>query len=367
MSTIIFILVLGLLIFIHEFGHFIAAKLTGMKVEEFAVGFKPAIFQKKKGETNYLLGIIPIGGYVKILGENPNDDEEKKLSKADKKKTFSSRPKWAQITVLSMGVIFNILLAWILISITLIIGISTSGDDFPAEYTYDKGVEILDVEKDFPADKSGLSKGDIILKIQGGEEFIFDKTAEDYRNFLKDHRKNLKIVYKKNKETKNIQRTEIPSLKEVNGKYMAGIYMADTAFVKIPVHEAFFYGGVETVNKLKEISVGMIQFFKQVFTFKADMDSVSGPVGIVSYVADAADKGLTSLFLFTALLSLNLAVINFLPFPALDGGRVIFVLIEWISRKKIPDAIFNWVNGLGFLFLIGLMVVVTFNDILRLF
>lgn len=143
--------------------------------------------------------------------------------------------------------------------------------------------------------------------------------------------------------------------------------MADTEFVKMPVHKAFFYGGVETVNKLKDIFVGMTQFFGQVFTLKADIDSVSGPVGIVSYVADAADEGLINLLLFTALLSLNLAVINFLPFPALDGGRVIFVLIEAISKRKIPNTIFNWVNGLGFLFLIGLMVVITFNDILNMF
>jgi regulator of sigma E protease len=111
MNILIFILVLGLLIFIHELGHFLAAKLTGMKVEEFSVGFKPAIFQKKIGETNYVLGLIPIGGYVKILGENPNEQGEEELSEEDKKRTFSSRPKWAQITVLSMGVIFNILLA----------------------------------------------------------------------------------------------------------------------------------------------------------------------------------------------------------------------------------------------------------------
>lgn len=373
MSIIIFILVLALLIFIHELGHFIAAKLTGMKVEEFSVGFKPAIFQKKKGETNYVLGIIPIGGYVKILGENPNENEEKELSKKDKKRTFSSRPWWSQIIVLSMGVIFNIILAWIFISITLMIGISTSENKFPAEYTQKESVKILAVQKDFPAEKAGLSAGDVIVKISSEKNTAFDKKAGEFREFLKENKENLKITYKSKEDlekkinTNLIHRTKTFSLKEKDGKYLAGIFMADVVHVEMPIHKALYYGVGETWDKLKAITFGLIGFFGEIFTGKAELDSVSGPVGIVKYVGDAASAGWTNLLLFTALLSLNLAVINFLPFPALDGGRVIFVLIEAITRRKIPTSIFNWVNGLGFLFLIGLMVVITFNDILNLF
>ena len=373
MSIIIFILVLALLIFIHELGHFIAAKLTGMKVEEFSVGFKPAIFQKKKGETNYVLGIIPIGGYVKILGENPNENEGKKLSKKDKKRTFSSKPWWAQIIVLSMGVIFNIILAWIFISTPFIFGISTQAGDFPNEYSQKEGVKILAIQKDFPAEKAGLSVGDVIVKISSEKNMAFDKTAEEFREFLKENPKNLKITYKQKEDldkkidTNLIHRTEIESLKEKDGKYLAGIFMADVVHVQMPIHKALYYGAIETWDKLKEITFGLIGFFGEIFTGKAELDSVSGPVGIVKYVGDAASVGWTSLILFTAFLSLNLAVINFLPFPALDGGRVIFVLIEAITRKKIPTSIFNWANGLGFLFLIGLMIVITFNDVWNLF
>lgn len=367
MSILIFILILTFLIFIHELGHFIAAKLTGMKVEEFSVGFRPAIFQKKKGETNYVLGVIPMGGYVKILGENPNEKENNNLSEEDKEKVFSNRPKLYQIIVLSMGVVFNILLAWILISITLMIGISTSENKFPEDYSQREGVKILVVKKDFPADKAGLSQGDIILGISSGDEIIFDKNSEDFTEFLKNNKKDLKIVYKKNKDTNKIKRTVVSSLKEVDGKYLMGVFMADTYYVKMPMHKALYYGIDETWIKLKGIASGLIGFFGQIFTGDAKLDSVSGPVGIVKYVGDAAENGITTLLLFTALLSLNLAVINFLPFPALDGGRVVFVLIELIARKKIPNSVFNWVNAIGFLFLIGLMIVITFNDILKLF
>ncbi len=368
MSILIFIAVLALLIFIHELGHFIAAKLTGMKVEEFSVGFKPAIYQKKIGETNYVLGMIPIGGYVKILGENPNMEEEEELLEKDKKRTFSSRPKWAQIVVLSMGVIFNILLAWIFISIPLMTGItSIDNDKFPNKYTEKKGVEVFAVQKDFPAEKVGLEKENYIIKIASGDNFVFDKKAKDYRKFLEKNNKDLVITYKKDYRSRKIFRTDKFNLVEEDGRFLAGIYFEDSVEVKIPFHKALYYGAGETWNKLKEIASGLIGFFGKIFTVKANLDDVSGPVGIVKYVGDAAQSGWTNLILFTALLSLNLAVINFLPFPALDGGRVLFVLIEMISRKKIPNSIFKWVNGLGFLFLMILMLVITVNDIWKLF
>ncbi len=367
MSILIFILILSLLIFVHELGHFLAAKLTGMKVEEFSIGFKPAIYQKKVGETNYVLGSIPIGGYVKILGENPDDNQEKKISKKDKKRTFASKSKLSQIIVLSMGVFFNFILAWILISITLMSGISTSSNNFPSKYSQNEGVKILALEKDFPADKAGLKVGDTIIKISSKDKIVFDKNAKDFRDFLKENKENLKIVYKKDWKSKKIFRTEIKSLKEKDGRFLAGVIMSDSVQVKIPFFKSFYYGLGSTWEKLKDISFGLFNFFGDIFRWNADLDSVSGPIGIVSYTGEVAEIGLNYLLIFTAILSLNLAVINFLPFPALDGGRVVFVLIEAITRKKISNSIFNWVNGLGFIFLIGLMIVITFNDIFKLF
>ncbi len=366
MNILIFIGVLALLIFIHELGHFLAAKFTGMKVEEFSVGFKPAIFQKKIGETNYVLGAIPIGGYVKILGENPNEEEEEELSEEDKKRTFSARPKWAQILVLSMGVIFNILLAWILISFSLFSGITTEAGKFPAEYIQKKEVKILGVKNDFPAEKVGLKVGDEIVKISSGEKEIKKTNAESFKKFLNKNKSNLKVFYHR-KNLDGIFETEKFDLKNFQGNFIAGFYITDIEKVQLPIHKAFYYGISATWEKLKEITIGLLDFFGQVFTAKADLDEVSGPVGIVKYIGQAAQAGFVSLLLFTALLSLNLAVINFLPFPALDGGRVVFVLIEAITRKKIPNSIFNWVNGLGFLFLIILMIVITFNDIWKIF
>ena len=369
MSVLIFIGVLALLIFVHEFGHFLAAKLTGMKVEEFSVGFKPAIFQKKVGETNYVLGLIPIGGYVKILGENPDEEEEKKLSEEDKKRTFSAKPKWAQLLVLSAGVIFNILLAWIFIALSFSLGSEVAGKtDLPEKYLKKEGVKILVAKKDFPAEKNGIKGGEFIYKIQDTKsgDFVVNQGVEKFQEFLKNHPKNIQITYKKDWKSNKVFRTKVFDLKKEGEKYLAGIYMAEVYEVKIPFYKALYYSIPATWEKLKNITNGLLEFFGQVFQAKANLDEVSGPVGIVKYIGTAAQNGIVALLLFTAMLSLNLAVINFLPFPALDGGRALFVIIEAISRKKIPQNIFLWVNGLGFLFLIGLMVVITFNDILKL-
>ena len=366
MNILIFIGVLALLIFVHELGHFLAAKFTGMKVEEFSIGFKPAIFQKKIGETNYVLGLIPIGGYVKILGENPDEDGEKELSEKDKKRTFSAQPKWAQILVLSMGVIFNFLFAWILISTSFIMGTKVQDRNYPEKYVQKKAVSILMVEKDFPAEKVGLKSGFQVEKIVSEKDEISAQKADALRSFLKEHPKNVKIYYRE-KDGGEIKNTEYFDLKKDGDKFLAGVYLVDTAEVAMPIHKAFYYGLGSAWDKLKAITNGLLSFFGQIFTAKADLDEVSGPVGIVKYIGEAAEFGFVALILFTAMLSLNLAVINFLPFPALDGGRALFVLIEAITKRKIPEKIFNWTNGLAFIFLIGLMLVITFNDIWKLF
>ena len=363
MSVFIFILVLAALIFVHELGHFIAAKLTGMKVEEFSIGFKPAIYQKKIGETNYVLGLLPIGGYVKILGENM-DENLADLSEEDRKRTFSSRPKLAQILVLSMGVVFNILFAWIVLSVSFMFGRLVVSDNLPEKYIEKKEVVVYSVLKDFPAEKAGLKINDKILEVSSTGEKLVGVKAEKYRKFLAEHSENLNFKIKRGEKIENLK---IERLKERDGKKIAGLIFADVNFAKIPFFQAFYYGAIDSWWKLKMIGIGMVDFFREIFTAKANLDSVSGPVGIVKYVGEAAQNGFIALLIFTAMLSLNLAVINFLPIPALDGGRVLFVLFEMISRRKIPEKAFLWVNGIGFLFLIGLMIIITVNDVWKIF
>jgi len=296
MSIIIFIIILGILIFVHELGHFLAAKKTGMLVEEFAIGFRPAIFKKQKGETKYILGVIPIGGYVKIFGENPDDIENFSQKEQNNiKRAFFSKKRPAQALVISMGVIFNIIFAWFLLSTALTIGAPVVINESNQEY--------------------------IVSKI---------KTPEA----IQEIRKDLKLEF---------------------------------GIAQMPIHQAVYHGAKTTGNYLILTIIGFKDFLAEIFTGEADMDKISGPVGIVKHVSNAAESGFVSLILFTAIISINLAVINFLPFPALDGGRFIFIIIESIIRRPIKPVIFNTINIIGFSLLILLMLFVTYHDIIKLF
>ena len=369
MSILIFIIVLGVLIFVHELGHFIFAKKTGMLVEEFAIGFPPRVFSFKKGETKYSIGLIPIGGFVKIHGEEYEEDGEKKKKSKYYHRRFTSRPKWAQAVVLVSGVAFNFLLAWLFISIGFMSGLPVSVDQFEGEVIEDQKLVLVDVLPDSPASQAGLRPGDVLLyletkgsldSIQGFEN---SKIVEDFIFSHGGHE--LEILYKRGSE--NILAEVIPEEGIVDGKPAIGVSFGMIGNVKFPFFRASWEGLKTTFSLTIATAVGLYYFITGLVIGSADLSQVSGPVGIISMVGDAFNFGFVYLLSFIALISINLAVINLIPIPALDGGRLLFVLIEAVKGSPIKARTANWLNLIGFAALILFMLFITFSDILKFF
>jgi regulator of sigma E protease len=252
MSILIFIVSLAVLILVHEFGHFIVAKKSGIRVDEFGLGFPPKLLSKKWGETTYTLNAIPFGGFVRIFGEDAHSTE---ITEENKSRSFVYKSKWIQAAVLVAGVAMNLLFAWLLISL-------------------------------------------LLLHTDGAM--------------------------------------------------------------------AFAHAAQITYLITKETIIGLGSFLWHIISFHADFSQVSGVVGIASIFKQASLVGFSQVVFLVALISINLAVINLVPFPALDGGRLLFVGIEAVTRRPIPTKVVQWTNAIGFVVLIALMIIVTSHDILKL-
>jgi len=365
MSIIIFLIVLAVLILVHEFGHFIVAKKSGVRVDEFGLGFPPKLFGIKKGETEYTFNIIPFGGFVKIFGENPDDES---ISGPDSKRSFVNKPKWIQAAIISAGVGFNILLAWLLLSLGFMwglpmpLGVSPSGAKVSNEQLL-----ITEVREDSPADKAGLVSGDVVLSLAAEDETLHEVTPSGIQEFISQRSgENITLTYLREGEEstasvvpmKGIVSDDIPAI---------GIAMNHVGIVQLPVHLAVFEGGKMTVVLTWAVIAAFAGLISDAFTGTADLGSLTGPVGIVSLVGDATDLGFVYLLSFVAFISINLAVLNLLPIPALDGGRLLFMLIEVIKGSPVNHKIVNAVHTIGFVVLILLMVLVTYNDVVRIF
>ncbi|MES2986071.1 MAG: site-2 protease family protein [Patescibacteria group bacterium] len=343
LTTILFLLVLSVLVFVHELGHFLVAKLFKIRVDEFAVGFPPKIFSKTHGETTYSLNALPLGGYVKIHGENPEDETDTKDVR-----NFQNVSWWKQVLVLVAGVTFNIIFAWLILSLSLMIGTSkASTEGVPSEYISGaQSVIIQSILPESPAAKAGVVPGEIIQTIQG----VSVKNAADVQALIKAATST--VLLKTEKEY---------VLNPKDG--MIGVSLAEVATIRMPLIPALTYGAKGTYNLTQQLGSGVMQFFGKLFIGNASWEEVSGPVGIAKVVGGAGREGVTSLLFVAALISISLAVMNILPFPALDGGRIVIAVIEGIMRKRLNSKFVNSINTVGFILLIGLMIVVTFKDI----
>lgn len=277
MTVILVIIILGVLVFVHELGHFLMAKWTNTRVDEFAIGFKPTLFSKKYGETTYMVNLIPFGGYVKIPGEDPSDESQK----TDPRSMYN-KSRLQKAVILFGGIVFNILFAWI-----LIVGIFTAG-------------------------------------IPVGQE-----TAHKYPEHT----------------------VEIEE----------GLYA-----LSAPITIAIKEGTKLTGTLLHDIVSSFSGLVEGIFTGDSSVNELTGPVGLGEVVGQARSFGILHVIFLTAFISLNLAILNLFPFPALDGGRILVLIIEFITRKDVPIKIISWINAVGFLLLIALMVAVTISDISRL-
>ncbi len=368
MNILIFLIILLILVISHEFGHFIVAKKSGIRVDEFSFGFPPKIFGKKIGETSYNFNLLPIGGYVKIFGENP---DEESINGPDSKRSFINKPWYTQVAVLIAGVTMNFLVAWLLISVGFISGLPSSTSSVSSSSQIEnQAVTITNIMKDSPAEISGIKVGDKIISLETSTDSTLllssNFSTETVQNFIKKHgEENISISLIRGDEKKIISLT--PQKPGENSIPVIGISMDTIGVLKLPIHKAVWEGLKLTSNLFVSTVVGFYNLIYNGIAGRIDISSVTGPIGIVSIVGDAAKFGFVYLLSFTALISINLAVINIIPFPALDGGRLLFLIIEKIKGSRIKPEIANMVNFIGFGILMLLMVVITYHDVLKLF
>ncbi len=325
------ILAFSVLVIIHELGHFTLAKLNGVKVEEFSLGMGPKIFSIRGKETEYLIKALPIGGYVKMLGE------EEKVADV---RSFSSKSPVQKLSIIAAGPLMNFVLA---IFIFAIVG-SIRGFAVPIVDT---------VDQDKPAYAAGIQKGDKIVGVNNKKI----KTWDDF--FTEVYMANgssLNIKLSRNGEIKSVDVTPIKDTEE--NRYIVGI--RPILLENPSISQSVSYGFTQT-NTIIGQTFGVL---KTIFTGKASAGDIGGPITIIKVSTKAAEQGIIPLMAFAAYLSVQLAIFNIIPFPALDGGWIFLLLFEIITRKKIDDNKIGIINYIGFAILMALMVVVVIKDIL---
>jgi len=367
MTVLLFLAVLFVLILVHEWGHFMVAKKNGIRVDEFGIGFPPKLFGIKKGETEYTFNLLPIGGFVRIFGENAEDAATDAAAGKDVSRSFVAKSKWVQAAVLVAGVAMNTLFAWFLFTIVFAVGVPTAVEEEQA--TDDAQLVISMVMEDTPAAEAGIPLGAVIEQVrsEGDTEEVLQPST--FSTFVAEHAgEPIEVSYYvgDGDTTTTTLTPEMGVLTEEPNRAAVGVALALVETVRSPIHIALWDGLLATLGGLRDVTIGLSTLLYDSVRGQADFSQVAGPVGIVGLVGDAAEFGWTSLLMFTAFISLNLAIINLLPFPALDGGRLLFVAIESVKGSAIHPAWVARLNFAGFALLILLMVVVTYNDVMRL-
>ena len=362
MTALIFIAVLFVLILVHEWGHYITAKKTGMRVDEFGIGFPPKVWSVKKGETEYSLNSLPIGGFVRIYGEDPTQVTDD----PDRDRAFAARPRWAQAVVLVAGVVMNIALAWVLFAAVFMLGVPSAVDE--ADAGPDAELRIIQILPDSPL-ANELPANATITGVSTAAAELSSLTPSALTQFVAEAGDEaITITYQLGgTEEETVTVTPTTGLIEDDPERAAiGVSSALIEEQRHSFGEAIVGATVQTWDALRLIVVSIAGLLYSTVAGTADFSQVAGPVGIFNLVGDAASIGLTSLLMFTAIISLNLAIINLFPIPALDGGRLVFVAIESITRRPIDPVWTSRLNLIGFLLLIALMIAVTYKDILDL-
>ncbi|MFH1193575.1 MAG: RIP metalloprotease RseP [bacterium] len=367
-TILLFIIILGLLVFVHEFGHFIFAKKLGAKVEEFGFGFPPraiGVYKNHEGKTKivfkktpqtastiYSFNWVPIGGFVKIKGEDgegKNDPD-----------SFASKPVWKRAVILAAGVTMNFILAAAIMSVGFGIGMPQAIEkDIAGANVKDRVLQVVSVTKDSPAGKAGLQAGDEITAVDGKkldfkelQAYATSKVGEE-------------VIYSIKREDKSFDANATPSILKETGYGGIGIGLVETGIVSYPWYLAIWKGITETFFFTKEIVIAFATLLKDLFIGKGATVDLSGPIGIAVITGRVARLGLIYILQFTALLSVNLAVVNILPFPALDGGRLLFLIIEKIRRRAMSQKVEAMIHNVGFMVLMALVAIVTYRDFIK--
>ena len=377
LPIIVFIIILSFLVISHEFGHFITAKKSGVKVEEFGIGYPPRIFGWKKGETIYSLNVIPFGGFVRLYGED--EEEEKFLSDS---KSFNAKPARKRALIISAGVIMNFLIAVIIFYLILPFQGFSNQQYLIFDYHFPFGEQqnfpiVSFVAKNSPADKAGLERKDIILggaldlnKLESNEGISkFNNVGEliKFANENKGQRIFLKVSNLKLRKIKEV--SLIPRVSPPKEQGPIGIGLGTVAKISYqnPI-EKMGAGFLEAFNLSHYSIVAFAHLVKDSFkeaSIKPISAGVVGPVGILAVTKLTLKSGFLAILNLTAIFSLALAIMNILPLPALDGGRLFFIFIEVLFRKRLPLSLERKINLVGFLALIALLVAVTYKDIIQ--
>lgn len=361
MSIIVFILILALLVLVHEFGHFIAAKKNGVRVEEFGFGFPPRLFGIKRGETLYSINALPIGGFVKLYGEEYNEVEPVRLrseaGKPDrfKEKAFVYKHPFQKAIIIVAGVVGNFLLGWVLISYLFTQGIPTP-------------INKVLVEKILPSSPAfiaGIHEKDLIYKISINNKEYKITSSNDLVDLAKKNAGHPITTFVE-REGRVFSYLITPRSNPPKGEGPLGIVITSFIEKKYPWYKAPFYGLIEAFNITQKIASELLKTLYQVVTLQKPNVEVAGPVGIALFTGQAIKFGKNAVLELVALLSLNLAIINILPFPALDGGRLVFVVYEWITKKRVNHKVEQYTNLVGIILLLSLAAAITVNDIMKL-
>lgn len=345
-DLILFILILGSIVFVHEFGHFMMAKLTGVYVYEFAIGMGPKLWSKKGKETEYTLRAIPIGGFCMMAGEDLEDDD---LKKVPKNKRLQSKKPWQRFLIMFFGAGNNFIFAVLLL---FLIGLIWGGSSMEPVVT--------SVLENSAAANSGIEAGDRILEINGHSIF----TTDDINLYLAVADPEEASDIKVEKENDSVKTYSVqPKKKKVDGQttYQYGIGMQQEVEHGLLPALQFTYKKTVSIFKQMAVTVGYL------FTGGISISQLSGPVGIFSIVGDQSSAGIMNIIYLIAFLSINVGFINLLPIPAFDGGHILFIIIEKIKGSPVNPETENKIHTIGLFLLMLLMVLITFNDILRLF
>lgn len=354
MDIIIFVLALSILVLVHELGHFFAAKITGVRVEEFGLGLPPKIFSKKWLGTVWSLNWLPIGGFCKLAGEDPTE----KIKKSDKKNSFMDKNPWQKGLIVLGGVLMNLVLAVVVFSMVYtILGIPVTTEK----------VKIIEVAGNSPAEKSGIKIGDWVESVGGVDVKSPEQLTAEVAKY-KGKKVEIKVQNLNSKQENVIEvevRTNPPA-----GEGSMGVAISNTEMQKVKWYQ--FYKGIGAGFKEayfwgKIIATGVGQMVGGLVTGHVPKD-VSGPIGIFEATSSIKkNQGMLAVIHFFGIVSVNLAIVNILPFPALDGGRIIFVIYEIITRKKANQKFEALVNNIGMVILLTLIVVITAGDVVRIF
>ncbi len=359
MNTVVsFVIVLGLLIFVHEFGHFIWAKLFGVKVLKFSLGFGPKLISKQLGETEYLISAFPLGGYVKMFGESPGDVADETMSAADIRGSFSMRPVWQRFIIVAGGPVFNLIFAILLFFFIVLV----AGLPQPVETTTISGVG-----PDSPAAAAGILPNDTITAIDGQET----KRWEDVSTLIKNSG-GRQVILTIRRDGSTVEVPVQPRMEEsknifgevVGERYMVGIARSEeVTYEKVGFLTALEAGISQTWSWMYLTVMGLVKIIQKV----VPASELGGPILIAKIAGERMEAGWVSFLYFMAVLSVNLGILNLLPIPILDGGHLVYFTVEGILRKPLNPKIIEILQQVGLVLLVTLMVFVFYNDLMRFF